>query len=68
MSASNETFIVRVRRIERDAIVEQPSRSRRRRLQELSGVGELIALWLDQVPSGGTGAAARRDAQREEMS
>jgi hypothetical protein len=63
---SDETFIVRVRRSERDAIVEQPSASRRRRIPDVAGVGELIGVWLAQPPSSASGA--RRDNDKEEAS
>jgi hypothetical protein len=46
----DETFIVRVRRSEGDAIVEEPRSSRRRRIADVSAVGALILRWLGQSP------------------
>jgi len=43
---SDETFIVRVRRLERDAVIEQPRLSRRRQIHDVSQVGALILSWL----------------------
>jgi len=48
MSGSDETFIVRVRRREGDAVVEQPRLSRRLRIREVSEVGPLILRWLER--------------------
>jgi hypothetical protein len=50
MSESDETFIVRVRRHEGDAVVEQPRLSRRLRIREVSEVGPLILRWLAPAP------------------
>jgi hypothetical protein len=47
MPGSDETFIVRVRRHEGDAVVEQPRLSRRLRIREVSEVGPLILRWLE---------------------
>jgi hypothetical protein len=47
MSGSDETFIVRVRRHEGDAVIEQPRLSRRLRIREVSEVGALILRWLE---------------------
>jgi hypothetical protein len=46
MWRADETFIVRVRRGERGAVVEQPRLSRRRRVRDVSQVGALILGWL----------------------
>jgi hypothetical protein len=46
MPRSDETFIVRVRVREGDAVVEQPRVSRRRRVRDVSEVGSLIERWL----------------------
>jgi hypothetical protein len=46
MTGSDETFIVRVRRHEGDAVVEQPRLSRRLRIPDVSEVGPLIVRWL----------------------
>jgi hypothetical protein len=46
MPGSDETFIVRVRRHEGDAVVEQPRLSRRLRINDVSEVGPLILRWL----------------------
>jgi len=51
MPRSDETFIVRVRVREGDAVLEQPRLSRRRRVREVSEVGELIARWLGPPPA-----------------
>jgi hypothetical protein len=56
MPRSDETFIVRVRVREGDAVVEQPRLSRRRRVREVSEVGALMVRWL--APP-----AARQDDQ-----
>ena len=50
MPRSDETFIVRVRGEEGDAVVEQPRLSRRRRVRDVTDVGALIASWLDTKP------------------
>jgi hypothetical protein len=44
-----ETFIVRVRPDERDAVLEQPRLSRRSRVRDVVEVGALIARWLGPV-------------------
>jgi hypothetical protein len=54
VSTPDETFIVRVRRLERDAVIEQPRLSRRRQVRDVSQVGALILRWLGPTP-------ARRD-------
>ena len=51
MPRSDETFIVRVRVREDDAVVEQPRLSRRRRVRDVSEVGALIARWLAPPPA-----------------
>jgi hypothetical protein len=51
MPRSDETFIVRVRAREDDAVVEQPRLSRRRRVRDVSEVGALIARWLAPPPA-----------------
>jgi hypothetical protein len=48
MPRSDETFIVRVRVREGDAVLEQPRLSRRRRVRDVSEVGALIVRWLAQ--------------------
>lgn len=53
MSKPDETFIVRVREREGDAVVEQPRLSRRRRIRDVADVGALIARWLGPRPEGG---------------
>ena len=53
VTGSDETFIVRVRRHEGDAVVEQPRLARRSRVREVSQVGPLILRWLTP-PSGRT--------------
>jgi hypothetical protein len=50
-----ETFIVRVRPEEFDAVLEQPRLSRRRRVRDVVEVGALIVRWLEPVDSGGHG-------------
>ena len=50
MTGSDETFIVRVRRHEGDAVVEQPRLSRRLRIREVSEIGPLIQRWLGPAP------------------
>jgi hypothetical protein len=47
MPRPDETFIVRVRERNGDAVVEQPRRARRRRIRDLAEVGDLIAHWLE---------------------
>ena len=51
MPRSDETFIVRVRVREDDAVVEQPRLSRRRRVRDVSEVGALIVRWLAPPPA-----------------
>ena len=51
MPRSDETFIVRVRVREDDAVVEQPRLSRRRRVRDVSEVGAQIARWLAPPPT-----------------
>ena len=46
MRRSDETFIVRVRIREGDAVVEQPRVSRRRRVRDVADAGAVIASWL----------------------
>jgi hypothetical protein len=46
MPRSDETFIVRVRGEDGDAVVEQPRVSRRRRVRHVADVGAVIASWL----------------------
>jgi hypothetical protein len=50
MPGPEETFIVRVRPEEGDAVLEQPRRSRLRRVRDVSEVGPLIRRWLGQTP------------------
>jgi hypothetical protein len=52
MPRSDETFIVRVRVREGDAVVEQPRLSRRRRVRDVSEVGALMVRWLAPQPAG----------------
>ena len=55
MAGPDETFIVRVRPDEGDAVVEQPRLSRRRQISDVRQVGALIALWLrPSEPDAGT--------------
>jgi hypothetical protein len=51
MPRSDETFIVRVRVREDDAVVEQPRLSRRHRVRDVSEVGALIVRWLAPPPA-----------------
>ena len=51
MPRSDETFIVRVRVREGDAVVEQPRLSRRRRVRDVSEVGALMVRWLAPPPA-----------------
>jgi hypothetical protein len=51
MPRSDETFIVRIRVGEDDAVVEQPRLSRRRRVRDVSEVGAQIARWLAPPPA-----------------
>jgi hypothetical protein len=51
MPRSDETFIVRVRVREGDAVLEQPRLSRRRRVGDVSEVGALIVRWLAPPPA-----------------
>jgi hypothetical protein len=51
MPRSDETFIVRVRVREGDAVVEQPRLSRRRRVRDISEVGALMVRWLAPPPT-----------------
>lgn len=50
MALPDETFIVRVRRQERDAVLEQPRLSRRRQVNDVADVGAVILRWLDPGP------------------
>lgn len=61
MPGSDETFIVRVRRHEGDAVVEQPRLSRRLRVTDVSEVGPLILRWLGRSQEGGM-RCARTDS------
>ena len=54
MPRSDETFIVRVRVREDDAVVEQPRLSRRRRVRDVAEVGGQIVRWLDPPRPGPT--------------
>jgi hypothetical protein len=47
VSTPDETFIVRVRPLERDAVIEQPRMSRRRQVGDISQVGVQILRWLE---------------------
>jgi hypothetical protein len=51
MPRSDETFIVRVRVREGDAVLEQPRVARRRRVRDVSEVGALIVRWLEPPPA-----------------
>jgi hypothetical protein len=51
VSTPDETFIVRVRRLERDAVIEQPRLSRRRQVGDISQVGVQILRWLGPAPA-----------------
>jgi hypothetical protein len=57
MPRPDETFIVRVRERDGDAIVEQPRMARRHRITDVADVGALIARWLE--------ADSRRPRQTE---
>jgi hypothetical protein len=50
MPGPDETFIVRVRRHEGDAVIEQPRLSRRLRIPDVAEVGPLILRWLGSAP------------------
>jgi hypothetical protein len=63
MSTSDETFIVRVRAQEGDAVVEQPSVARRRRVRDVADVGPLIVNWVAQ-PTGDDGPAPESAGER----
>ena len=54
MPRPDETFIVRVRHQERDAVLEQPRLSRRRQVDDVAQVGALILRWLGPVGRGQT--------------
>jgi hypothetical protein len=45
----DETFIVRVRRRDGDAVVEQPRLARRRRVEDVAEVGAVIQGWLERA-------------------
>ena len=62
MPREDETFIVRVRRREGDAVVEQPRVGRRRRVDEVSQIGPLILRWLTPPPEPTSGEQRRPDA------
>ena len=47
MPGPDETFIVRVRERNGDAVVEQPRRARRRRIRDVAQVGDVIVRWLE---------------------
>jgi hypothetical protein len=47
MRRPDETFIVRVRERNGDTVVEQPRRARRRRIRDVTEVGDLIVHWLE---------------------
>lgn len=47
MPRPDETFIVRVRERNGDAVVEQPRRARRRRIRDVAVVGDVIVHWLE---------------------
>jgi hypothetical protein len=49
MPGPDETFIVRVRHQERDAVLEQPRLSRRRQVGDVAEVGGLILRWLGPI-------------------
>jgi hypothetical protein len=66
VSSPDETFIVRVRRQEGDAVVEQPRMSRRRRVGDVAEVGPLILRWLRPAQSRSTEPAAGARRTREE--
>jgi hypothetical protein len=51
VSRPDETFIVRVRQEEGDAVVEQPRLSRRRQISDVRQVGTLIVRWLRPTES-----------------
>ena len=47
MPRPDQTFIVRVRERNGDAVVEQPRRARRRRIRDVAVVGDVIVNWLE---------------------
>ena len=49
MARPDETFIVRVRHREGDAVVEQPRLARRILVRDLTQVGPAIARWLSNA-------------------
>lgn len=71
MSTPDETFIVRVRGLERDAVIEQPRLSRRRQVGDISQVGVLILRWLGPAPAhrdGEDGSTQPDDITKKEAS
>jgi hypothetical protein len=62
VSGSDETFIVRVRRPEGDAVVEHPRLGRRWHVGEVSQIGPLILRWLTPPPELDSGEQRRPDA------
>jgi hypothetical protein len=50
MPSPDETFIVRVRRQDGDAVVEQPRLARRRLVADLSEIRPLILRWAQAPP------------------
>jgi hypothetical protein len=65
VSRPDETFIVRVRPEEGDAVVEQPRLSRRRQISDVRQVGPLIVRWLRLAESdAGTNAHRRKGSTR----
>jgi hypothetical protein len=60
MPRPDETFIVRVRRLEGDATVEQPRLSRQRQVQDIAHVGPLIERWLGTTSDDAGGPAEPR--------
>lgn len=51
MPRPDETFIVRVRERDGDAVVEQPRLSRRRRIRDVADAGAVILRWLEPNPA-----------------
>lgn len=65
MPRADETFIVRVRHQEGDAVVEQPRLSRRHQVRHVAQVGEVILRWLGQTPArpGGDDSPSQHDGE-----
>ncbi len=65
MQHPDETYIVRVRREDGDAIVEDVRSRKRAHVHELARVGELIAGWVGYAGGSAAGDAPRQTASSE---